>query len=65
MKSMIARHQPEPAAPGCGSAPPDPPRGSRALRADAARNRDAIVAVARDVAAASARNPGEAVICLL
>ena len=35
MKRMTARHQPEPA--------------SRRLRADAARNRDAIVAVARDV----------------
>jgi AcrR family transcriptional regulator len=35
MKGMAARHQPEPA--------------SRRLRADAARNRDAIVAVARDV----------------
>jgi AcrR family transcriptional regulator len=49
MKPMTARHQPEPADRGCGPVPADPPPGSRPLRADAARNRDAIVAVARAV----------------
>jgi AcrR family transcriptional regulator len=46
---MTARQQPDPEDPAGPAAPPGPEPGCRRLRADAARNRDAIVAVARDV----------------
>src|SRR5579859_7837972 len=46
MNRMTARDQPEPGEPGESAACA---QAERRLRADAARNRDAIVAVARDV----------------